>query len=710
MYILWTHGVSGDFATTSNWTPAAVPGLADEAIIIGLPRAYTVTSSINETVDSLTIANATLFITGASGFTTTNGGFNGGIILVDNASALNVGTTDESTTLVNLGNIELGSAATGQLVVAGDVSLQGHGKVTLLDGSITTNGSPATLSTDNVISGAGSISGLNFNLVIEARGVIDANSVNGLSIEPDRSTVLNSGTLEATNPDGLGTTGGVLRIGQAFTGSLTINNTPLGVIEANGADTQVDLSAPGSLTIVGGTLETRGANAVINVFFDGTLLDGSQPGNPVNIDGNIHVASDSNLGLTGTINNTGVITSLYTISGEEGNIVIHGSATLEGGGQITLSDATPSGSILGFGDLTNVDNVISGSGSIDGILGSLGNGILINEANGILDANASTPLFLTANGTDTNAGLMEATQGGTLLIENVAIDNFLNHTNGTVEARHNSTVGLENATIAGGFVTALAGSIIEAEHGSNTITGAEVKNAGTIGAEGANLTIIGDVNNHKGNLDANNGTLVIDGAVKGGTTTLEGIGEIEFGGASSAHVTIAANADAILKLDDPSAFTGKISGLTTGDYIDLTNINFADNPTLSYSSRTHVLTVTDSVSQVTDTIKFAGVVGSFLARSDGSGGTFITDPSPPANMVAVSHGNDTFVFAPNLGENTIANFNAHNDAVDPPKSDLADFAAFLAQAHQDGAFPIAHDVTDIMHHAETAQHAHDFLV
>ena len=56
-------------------------------------------------------------------------------------------------------------------------------------------------------------------------------------------------------------------------------------------------------------------------------------------------------------------------------------------------------------------------------------------------------------------------------------------------------------------------------------------------------------------------------------------------------------------------------------FIDLTNINFADNPTLSYSSKTHVLTVTDNVSHVTDTIKFAGVVGSFSAQSDGSGGT-----------------------------------------------------------------------------------------
>ena len=160
------------------------------------------------------------------------------------------------------------------------------------------------------------------------------------------------------------------------------------------------------------------------------------------------------------------------------------------------------------------------------------------------------------------------------------------------------------------------------------------------------------------------------------------------------------------------AFTGTVSGLVSGDYIDLTNINFADNPTLSYSSKTHVLTVTDSVSQVTDTITFKGAVGSFSAQSDGSGGTFITDPPPPANMVAVSHSQDTFVFAPNLGENTGANFNTHNETIDPPKPEFTELAALIAQAHENGANAIAHDEADIMHHAQalTTEHAHSHLV
>jgi uncharacterized repeat protein (TIGR03803 family) len=83
---------------------------------------------------------------------------------------------------------------------------------------------------------------------------------------------------------------------------------------------------------------------------------------------------------------------------------------------------------------------------------------------------------------------------------------------------------------------------------------------------------------------------------------------------------------------------------------------------------------------------------------------FNAHPTPGCS-VAESH--DTFVFAPNLGENTFANFKAPDETIDHPKSDFADFAASLAQAHHDEAHP-----TDIMDHAATltAQHAHHFLV
>ena len=150
----------------------------------------------------------------------------------------------------------------------------------------------------------------------------------------------------------------------------------------------------------------------------------------------------------------------------------------------------------------------------------------------------------------------------------------------------------------------------------------------------ANLTIVGDVFNIKGDLDANNAKLVIDGAVKGGTATLEGTGEIEFGGASSARVTFAANSDGILKLDAPSTFTGKVSGLTAGTYIDLPSIGFGAHTTLGYSENAAgtggTLAITDGTHTADIALLGNYMASTFATASDGHGGTLITQAEQTA--------------------------------------------------------------------------------
>jgi hypothetical protein len=64
---------------------------------------------------------------------------------------------------------------------------------------------------------------------------------------------------------------------------------------------------------------------------------------------------------------------------------------------------------------------------------------------------------------------------------------------------------------------------------------------------------------------------------------------------------------------------------------------------------------------------------------------------------ATGHAADTFVFAPDFGQNTITNFNVHNDTLELPKSEVADLATVLADAHQNGTDTvIAHDAHDII--------------
>ena len=426
-----------------------------------------------------------------------------------------------------------------------------------------------------------------------------------------------------------------LLIDGASTFSDTFGGVNDGTIVVNGSGMVIGANTTNTTLSNVGTIDLDNSGLLIGQF---GVTDSLTGGGHINLSNGDIFGADFNVTVVNdnTISGTGVID--FSAGGQEA----HGIWINQG----IVDASTPNGTLF-FGH-----TVIENSSILEATNGGLLNFDVVpvhNAAQGVVEAKGENSEVIMGttllSGNDTNAGLIEAINSGTLLIQDVF---GLVNTNGTIEAGHDSTVGLEDATINGGLVTVLTGGIIEAggpvlRPGSGTITGAMVTNAGIVGAEGANLTIIGDVTN-TGTLDANNATLVIAGAVSGGKATIEGTGEIEFGGASAAMVTFAANADAILKLDEPLAFTGTVFGLTTGDYIDLTNINFADNPTISYSSKTHVLTVTDSVSQVTDTITLKGVSGSFSAQSDGNGGTLITDPPPPTNIVGVSHGHETFVF------------------------------------------------------------------
>jgi hypothetical protein len=95
------------------------------------------------------------------------------------------------------------------------------------------------------------------------------------------------------------------------------------------------------------------------------------------------------------------------------------------------------------------------------------------------------------------------------------------------------------------------------------------------------------------------------------------------------------------------------------------------------------------------------------------GGTVfeITGSGFSTHKSSVIESHDCFVFAPKLGENTSIHSNVHDERIDHPKSEFAQFAALLSQVHQDAA-NLPHDASDPMHDAATlaAQHAHHFLV
>jgi Bacterial Ig-like domain len=117
--------------------------------------------------------------------------------------------------------------------------------------------------------------------------------------------------------------------------------------------------------------------------------------------------------------------------------------------------------------------------------------------------------------------------------------------------------------------------------------------------------------------------------------------ELELFGASKANVTFSSGTGE-LKLDDSLAFTGRISGLTAADAVDLSDISYGVNTKASFSGTTRggTLTVTDG----SHTSKIA-LLGNYLSSgwtlsSDGNGGTVVVDPPlPPATPSASGNQN-----------------------------------------------------------------------
>jgi len=115
--IVWATSASGNFAAAANWNPVGVPGASSD-VQISPTGTYTVTSTANETINSLTTAAGATLLISAGNFTINNG-------------------TDSG---ANAGTILVGAGST--LALTGSVT--NSGLIEALGGSITLNGGPVT--------------------------------------------------------------------------------------------------------------------------------------------------------------------------------------------------------------------------------------------------------------------------------------------------------------------------------------------------------------------------------------------------------------------------------------------------------------------------------------------------------------------------------------------------------------------------------------
>jgi|HubBroStandDraft_4_1064222.scaffolds.fasta_scaffold00548_9 hypothetical protein len=149
----WASGVSGDFSVAGNWNPAGVPGPSNE-VALSAAGTYTVTSSANETVNSLsTSAGATLMVTDGA-FTIEDGtgaGVNAGALVAAGGLLKIIGPIAGSgSVMIEGGSLDLDGTYAGDVVFsgpfgsfigdAGQHNLVGNGGDNTLDYSAATSG------------------------------------------------------------------------------------------------------------------------------------------------------------------------------------------------------------------------------------------------------------------------------------------------------------------------------------------------------------------------------------------------------------------------------------------------------------------------------------------------------------------------------------------------------------------------------------------
>jgi hypothetical protein len=246
-------------------------------------------------------------------------------------------------------------------------------------------------------------------------------------------------------------------------------------------------------------------------------------------------------------------------------------------------------------------------------------------------------IALDSAGTETHLGLIQngiTLQGGGQVILSDNSENLISGTIPSVTLTNvdNTMSGAghlgagQMALINNGTIIAIGTHALVIDTGPNAVT-----NAGTLEATGSGGLIVNSNITNSGLIWANGGNITINGAVTGfGSAMISGTATLEFGAASSADITFAADAAGTLILRDPADFTGTISGLSSNDYIDLANINYpiASLYNVTYSSSTNITTLVITDGTSTNAIALAGnytINTIWHFSDDGRGGTLITD-------------------------------------------------------------------------------------
>ena len=354
---------------------------------------------------------------------------------------------DTGNTITNTGTLEATNC--GALEIDDAVNNAGGTIKALHGGTITFDG--GTL--DDESATAGVAGGL-----VEATARCATITFDNVTVTLDLAVAGGGGTIKASNGGAIvfncGTinsatsapvSGGLI---EALTcGIITFNSTTVynqgSRIEADGVGAMIMLAGA---MILGGTLETSAHGVIETVACSGnSTLDGVTiaTGSTIQVDDHTTLTLQDTVDDNATVTNDGTIT---LVQGCDPSLIVNGDLTLAGHGTVVLSGDTDS--IVGAGKGEDTDtlhnaNTIEGAGTIGG------EGLVfINQSCGVVDADTSGHTLVLDTGTTvTNLGVLEATHGGILEID----DNVCN-IGGTIAAYGcGSVVELEGVTIKGGM-------------------------------------------------------------------------------------------------------------------------------------------------------------------------------------------------------------------------------------------------------------------
>ncbi len=475
----------------------------------------------------------------------------GGMTLNGTYLGTNNSTTNISGQFTNNGTVLINSTGNATWLRLGDgTTLTGGGQIVLSDNpnnaifGILNNQLETVTNVDNTISGAGALGYSNrLEFINQKNGVINANGLNALYIEPSPNAVLatplgggfvNQGLLEATNSGGL----------YLYNGQFNNNG---GTILAAGAGNNVHLQA--NAEVSGGLLISTGGGVIMTDSGQSAYLDGTSQG-PITLSGTYVGQNNSTTFLNGTFNNTGLF--LLNGAGNVTDLRLSDGTTLTGGGTLTLSDS-PNNRVWGATNsgaetVTNVNNTIQGAG----LLGYSNSFEFINQKNGIINANGlnalvvqptTNPTLVAANGGGfVNQGLMLATNTGGLVLNG----GQFNNATGTILAQGagNNVYLQSNVAVSGGWLGSTGGGVVttvsgQAAYLDGTSQGA-ITLAGTYIASNNSQTFLNGVINNTGQFivaGAGNTTYlrIVDGTslTGGGTVTLTGPSNTIWGNTNS---------------------------------------------------------------------------------------------------------------------------------------------------------------------------------